>query len=194
MFRRRFVPAALVVALATLLTACTGKDAVGGGDPNGFRFVSANVPGKSYPIDQRKPAGAFSAGLLDGNGSYGLKNDLGKVVVINFWASWCSPCRVETPQFDNVYREYKGKGVTFVGVDTKDTHSGARAFVQNYDITYPMVFDPEGQIAIELGKIPALALPFTVVVDKDGRVAAVYAQKLAPNDLTPVLNTLLAET
>jgi peroxiredoxin len=194
MSARRLSLAVLAVAAATLLTACTGKDAVNGGDTSGFRFVSLSKLGTTYPVADRKTAGAFTEGLLDGNGTYSLSQDAGKVVVLNFWAHWCGPCVTETPQFDNVYRQYKNKDVNFVGIDTKDTKSQARDFVKAQDITYPMVSDETGETAIKLGHIPIVSLPATVIVDKNGKVAAVYGGAVSPQDLTPVLNSLLAET
>ncbi|HEY3736764.1 MAG TPA: TlpA disulfide reductase family protein [Jatrophihabitans sp.] len=189
---RRFTVAVLAVAVATLLAACTGKDAVSS-DPNAFRFVSATDLGKTYPIGERKDAGLFTEKLIDGNGTYSLKDDLGSVVVINFWAAWCGPCTVESPQFDLVYRAYKSKGVKFVGIDTKDTHDGGKTFVANNDISYPNVWDEKGETALELGKIPSRSLPFTVIVDKHGKIAVVYLDKMTAKDLEPMLDSLTAE-
>lgn len=193
--RSRSTGAAIVLAAAVaallLLAGCTGKDAVDQ-SAGQYRFVSATSLGKTYDPNQRKKAGDFTGELLNG-GTLSLSQLAGKVVVINFWAVWCGPCKTETPEFDSVYRAYRSKDVSFVGVDTKDQRSQAQAFVKDNQISYPMIFDEPGQTALALGKIPALALPFTVLVDKHGRVAAVYLQRLQPADLEPVLNTLLAE-
>lgn len=195
--KRRLLPvlapcAALVAAL--VLAGCTGKDAVDQNAGGQFRYVSGTSVGKTYPPADRKKAGQISGPLFSG-GTFHLAQTAGKVVVINYWATWCGPCTTETPQFDTVYRAYKGKGVDFVGIDTKDSpESHGRAFVKDNDISYPMVYDEQGETAVRLGKIPALALPFTVLIDKQGRVAAVYLKPLAPKDLEPVLNQLLAES
>ena len=186
---------ALVGALlaAVSLTACTGKDAVdqSSGD---FRFVSGTSKGKLIDVAKRTQAGAFSGDGLSG-GTINLADYAGKIVVINFWATWCGPCTVETPQFDSVYRTVKDKGVQFVGIDTKETsRDSARAVVTDNKITYPMMWDEQGKTAVALGKIPAQALPFTVLLDKQHRVAAVYLSSLSAKDLQPVLNTLIAET
>ena len=114
---------------------------------------------------------------------------------MNFWATWCSPCVTETPQFDSMYRSYKSKGVTFVGIDTKESsRSAPRAFVKDNDISYPIVFDEPGKIATEMGNVPLQGLPTTVLVDKHGKVAAVYLGPLTPKDLEPAVNKLAAET
>lgn len=185
---------AAIAAVALVGAGCTGKDAVNQTAGNQFRFVSGTSPGRTYPVGDRKPAGNFSEQLLDGKGTFTLDKQRGKVVVINFWATWCSPCQVETPQFDTVYRQYKGKGVQFVGIDTKDIRSKAQSFVSYNKITYPMIYDEAGATAVRLGRIPALSLPFTVLVDKQGRVAGVYLNVMSPKDLEPLLNQLLAET
>jgi peroxiredoxin len=192
MKRPRILAATALAAL--LLVGCTGKDAVDQGAAGQFRFVSGTNVGKTIAPSDRKPAGDFTGKLLNG-GQLSLKQDAGKVVVINFWATWCGPCTTETPQFDLVYRANKAKGVNFIGIDTKETSTdAAKAFVKDNDITFPIVSDELGETAVALGKIPALALPFTVVIDKQQRVAGVYLKPLAPKDLQPVLDKLLAES
>jgi peroxiredoxin len=181
-----------LLVLLLVLAGCTGKDAVDQ-SAGQYRFVSGTSLGKTYPLGERKKAGDFTGELLNG-GTLSLSQLAGRVVVINFWAVWCGPCKTETPAFDSVYRAYRAKGVSFVGVDTKDQRSQAQAFVKDNRISYPMIFDEPGETALALGKIPALALPFTVLIDKHGRVAAVYLERLQPADLQPVLNSLLAES
>jgi peroxiredoxin len=181
-----------VFASLLALSACTGKDAVDQSGNSTFKFRSGTALGKLYAQSSRKPAGGFTGTLLDG-GTTSLAERKGKVVVINFWATWCGPCKTETPQFDAVYRTIKSRGVDFLGIDTKDVKSNAQSFVKTYDITYPIVFDEQGETALRLGQLPAAALPFTVLVDKQGKVAAVYIVRLSPKDLTGALDQLLAE-
>ncbi len=84
--------------------------------------------------------------------------------------------------------------MTFVGLDVKDTRSGATSFIKDNDITYPNVWDPKAKTALELGKVPMVGLPWTVVVDKQQRVAAVYSGAVLPADLRPALTSLIAES
>ena len=185
--------AAVAISAIVLLTACTGKDAV---DQSGgvYRFVSGTSVGKLIPADARKKAGQFTDDLLNG-GTYALSQDTGKVVVINFWATWCGPCTTETPQFDSVYRAVRDQGVDVVGIDTKETSKdAARAFVTDNKISYPIVWDEQARTAVALGKVPALSLPFTILIDKQQRVAAVYLHQLTAKDLQPVVASLVAET
>lgn len=182
---------ALFAAVLTL-SACTGKDAVDQSANNNFQFHSGTPLGHLYPVKDRKVAGNFSGSLL-GGGTTSLKSMAGKVVVVNFWAAWCQPCKIETPQFDSVYRHVKSRDVAFLGIDTKDVKSNAESFVKNYDITYPIVYDERGETALRLGNLPATALPFTVLIDKHGKVAAAYIIRLSAKDLTTAINKLLAE-
>src|SRR3954468_1915972 len=165
-----FRAASALLAAALLLTACTGSDAVdqtGGGT---FKFGGATGLGDLYPQNQRKPAADFEGKLLDG-AKFKLASTRGKVVVLNYWASWCGPCKTETPQFDLLYRKIKSRGVDFVGIDTKDAKESARNVVRNTDITYPIVYDEPGETAIRLGNLPTVNLLFTVLLDKHSKVA-----------------------
>jgi peroxiredoxin len=191
--RRRLAVLCAGGLLAVSVTACSGRDAVNQDANDQFRYVQANKTGSLIPVDKRRRAGAMTGSLIDG-GSYALSSDAGKVVVVNYFASWCPPCQVETPQFDTIYRQRKGTDVTFVGVDAKDSpQSKAQSWLQAKGITFPVLYDPDAKTALELGKVPIVTLPATVLIDKQGRIAAVYQASLLPNDLTPVLNTLAGE-
>jgi peroxiredoxin len=182
---------ALVAALLAA-SACTGKDAVDQSGNGTFKFSSGTALGQLYPKGDRKPAHDFTGTLLDG-GTLKLSTLREKVVVLNFWAAWCGPCKTETPQFDLLYRKIKSKGVDFVGIDTKDIKGNAKAFVQANDISFPIVFDEPGETALRLGNLPATALPFTVLIDQAGKVAAVYVVRLSVKDLQRAVDKLLAE-
>src|SRR5439155_16146417 len=75
-----------------------------------------------------------------------LGDSRGQVVVLNFWASWCRPCREEAPTLERLARQYRSRGVRFLGVDSRDTKGDALAFQRRYGITYPSVFDPDGNL------------------------------------------------
>jgi thiol-disulfide isomerase/thioredoxin len=180
---------AAVLAAVLALAGCSGDS----GSAT-YTFSGATKIGALIPVHDRKPAGDVHAGMLDRDGTYRLSADKGTVVLLNFWATWCPPCRVETPQLDNVYRAYKAKDVTIVGVDTKDfPRSKPQAFVTDNQITYPIVYDEQGESIVTLGSIPG-SLPFSVLIDKQGRVAAVYLGPVTPKDLASPLNQLRAET
>lgn len=188
--------AVLVAALVglTLLVACTGKDAVDQSAGGEYRFVSATHLGSVIAEQNRKPAGAVDATLMSG-APFTLAADKGQVVVLNFWASWCGPCKTETPQLDSLYRQVHSQGVDVVGVDVKEvSRAEATAFITDNNISYPMIWDEPDKTALELGHVSVQGLPFTVLIDKQQRVAAVYVGPVAPADLQPVLSSLVAES
>src|SRR4051794_24331345 len=181
-----------LLAAALMLSACTGSDAVDQTGGGAFKFGGATRLGDLYPQSHRKAAADFDGKLLDG-GTFKLASTRGKVVVLNYWASWCGPCKTETPQFDLLYRKVKSQGVAFVGIDTKDPKGQARNFIRNNDISYPIVYDEPGESAVRLGNLPTVNLPFTVLLDKAGKVAAVYVVRLSYDDLHKAVDKLLAE-
>jgi thiol-disulfide isomerase/thioredoxin len=181
--------ATLLVAAALVLSGCTSS-ASGNGK---YVYHGAQKLGSLIKIADRKPVANFSGSLLDG-GTYHLTQDAGKVTVVNFWGSWCGPCKVETPQFGLIYNAYKAKDTTFVGIDIQEADRGSpRRFVKANRIDYPIVYDEDGETALKMGNIALPGAPFTVLLDKRHRVAAVYAIVLSAKDLEPVLNKLIAE-
>jgi len=116
------------------------------------------------------------------------------VVVLNFWGSWCAPCRVETPEFSKVYERVRGQGVQFLGVAVRDSEQGAQAFYTNRKIAFRSLFDPAGKVALAFRAIPPSAIPSTVILDKHGRVADVHVGTMLSGDLQPVLAALVAES
>jgi len=192
MFRARSHALLVLLAAALVLAACTGSDAVDKSGASSFQYAGGTALGHLYPQADRKPAADFTASLLNG-GKLRLSSTKGKVVVLNYWASWCQPCQTETPQFDLLYRKIKTKGVDFVGIDTKDEKSKAQSFIRTNDISYPIVYDEPGETAVRLGNLPTANLPFTVLLDKQGKVAAVYVAMLSYKDLQTALDKLLAE-
>jgi thiol-disulfide isomerase/thioredoxin len=187
--------AAAVVAATVGFAACSGgKNAVDQAAGGQFRYVQSNKTGTLIPAAQRKAAGPVSGALLS-NGNYSLAADRGGVVVLNFFASWCGPCKVETPQLELLYQARKATGVKVVGLDVKETSkSQATAFIEDKKISYPIVYDESAKTAQQLGKFPVRGLPATALIDKQGRVAAIYSVPVLPADLNPVLDTLVKES
>lgn len=143
--------------------------------------------------DQRVPAPAFSGPLLDG-GDYDLADSVGSVVVLNVWGSWCAPCRAEAPDLQAVHEDTAGDGVEFVGVNTRDSETSARAFEQEYQITYPSVFDPDGAALLAFrDTLPASAIPSTLVVDRSGRMAARVIGPVDADALSDLVRSIAAE-
>jgi thiol-disulfide isomerase/thioredoxin len=187
---RRLVLA--LVGAALLVTGCTGKDAVDVNNGGEFRFVAGTPAGEVIPVKDRQSAPEFGGKLLDGT-EFSSSELSGDVAVINFWGSWCPPCRVETPEFQQVYGEVQGDGVQFLGVNVKDDQQLADAFLQSKQIAFPSLYDPRGEVALAFRDYPANAIPSTIVLDREGRVAAVYTAAVDGDDLRTVLHRVVEE-
>ena len=131
----------------------------------GLLVYAATTPAEQE--DQRLPQ--FELPLLVGAGSLSSEDLEGRPVVLNFWASWCEPCREETPLLERTYRAYRDEGVQFVGVNIRDSEQDAREFVRELGVTYPVVRDAEQMLARKLGVFP---LPQTFFIDHTGMIAS----------------------
>jgi thiol-disulfide isomerase/thioredoxin len=130
---------------------------------------------------QTPVAPSFALKSLNGPRSIKLDTFGGRVIVVNFWASWCGPCHAETPVLNHAWQHWKPHLVTLVGVDTRDTRGDARSFARSAHVSYPIVYDGSGRTARAYG---VGALPATFVISPQGRVVArvlgaVSAQKLS---------------
>jgi peroxiredoxin len=185
--------AAALGVTAVLLAGCsTGESAVDVNNGGEFRFVAGTPAGEVIPADERASAPEFSGTLLDG-GAFTSTDLSGDVAVLNFWGSWCAPCRVETPEFQELYTEVADQGVQFLGLNVKDQQQFAEAFVTSKGVTFPSLFDPKGQVALAFRDYPADAIPSTIVLDRASRVAAVYTGEVRQDDLRTVLAQLTGE-
>ncbi|RZU33285.1 peroxiredoxin [Blastococcus saxobsidens] len=181
---------------AALVSGCsTGADQVDVNNGGEFRFVEATPSGEVIPPVERAAAPEFSGTLLGGGGeSFSSVELVGDVAVLNFWGSWCPPCRVETPEFQEVYADVRVEGVQFLGINVKETSEQfAVAFVDRFGIEFPSVYDPRGEVALAFRDYPATAIPSTIVLDRQGRVAAVYTGAVSEENLRAVLDRVLAE-
>jgi cytochrome c biogenesis protein CcmG, thiol:disulfide interchange protein DsbE len=113
-------------------------------------------------------APAFSLPRLEGNGNVSLASFRGKTVVLNFFASWCAPCKREAPDLESFWRRYRHDGVVVLGVDSGDTRSSVRSFLSAHGVTYPVAFDPGQTLA--LGPYALPGLPVTYVINPAGRI------------------------
>jgi thiol-disulfide isomerase/thioredoxin len=118
----------------------------------------------------------------------------GDVVVLNFWGSWCAPCRDEAPALGTLASQLEPKGVRFVGIDIRDQPDAAQAFMQNFRIGYPSISDPSDDIALEFRATdPPSAIPSTLVIDRTGRIAARIIGSVTYRSLQRLLKPIIAE-
>ncbi|MFG3661232.1 TlpA family protein disulfide reductase [Streptomyces sp. NPDC047706] len=180
-------------AAALLLSACgSGGTSGGGGETN---FVAGADGIDTAGKGERAPAPDLSGKTIDGK-QLDVADYKGKVVVLNVWGSWCAPCRAEAKNLETVYQDTKDQGVQFVGINTRDTSTGpALAFEKEFGVTYPSLYDPAGRLMLrfEKGTLNPQAIPSTLVIDRDGKVAARTLQPLSEEKMREMLDPVLAE-
>ena len=185
--------AAALLGAALLAGCATGDGAVDVAEGGEFRFVAGTPYGEVIPEPERASAPEF-AGTLLGGGDFSSTELAGDIAVLNFWGSWCGPCRVETPQFQEVYADVRDEGVQFLGLNVKETSEQfALAFVDRFGIEFPSLFDPRGEVALAFRDYPANSVPSTIVLDPENRVAAVYTGEISQQDLRRVIDLVLEE-
>jgi peroxiredoxin len=181
----RRVAALLATAAATagVLTGCGGGSWVDKCVTNADRVIECAA-------DQREPVDAVTGELLDG-GSYDIAGDRGKVVVVNFWGSWCPPCRAEADDLEKTFTATKAKGVAFIGVNTRDDRDAAKAFERGR-VTFPSVYDPDGKVALKFD-VTQVTTPSTLILDRQGRIAIALRRPTVVSELQPLVERVAAE-
>lgn len=151
-------------------------------------------PGSLYFAEGDRPAPELvSAELVTADGTTGERYDFaaarGRVTVVNFWASWCTPCYREAPVLAQMADEFAPQGVDFVGVAVKDERSRSAAFLAQHGLDYPNVFDGDGRVQLAFSRVARLgSLPVTVVLDADGRVGGVVYGEVRYTDLAALVD------
>ena len=185
----RFVRLFLLLALLPLASCTSGKD------PDTFEFVS---PGGQttihYPVAQRKKvANLKGQSLREPGKDLSLADYSGKVVLLNLWGAWCGPCRAESGTLKTIADSGRDRGIRVLGINVRDNPKYAADFVRDLGLGYESIFDPSGRVALQLRGIPLSAVPVSLIVDKQQRVAAVYLGAILRTDVQPTLDSVLAE-
>jgi len=183
--RARLGVVAAVLAALIALVGCSGptSSAPGGG------YVE-NKPGLTR-VDpaQRSAAPIASGNDLDGK-PLSTEDFRGKVVVLNVWGSWCNSCRKEATDLVDAANQTKDVA-QFIGLDTRDLDPGpAKAFVRAFNITYPSIYDPSGSELLKFTDIPPQAIPSTLIIDREGRMAGRVIGPISPNSLVQLINDI----
>lgn len=190
---RARVRLAIVLSSLTLLLAACGGGTEADPAEAGSGYVAGDGSIVIVPEQERVAAPALEGVTLDGD-TFRLADHLGDVVVLNVWASWCAPCRAEAPELAALDRELASSGVQFIGLDTRDSDVSARSFVEKFGIEYPNVVDRDGQLQLLFSDtLPPQAIPSTLVIDRQGRVAGRVLGKASESSLRGLIEPLVSE-
>jgi len=143
------------------------------------RYIRSPLIGRQAP--------SFDLVLFDG-GRIRLEELRGRAVLINFWASWCPPCRVEAPALEAAWKTFKEGDVVFVGVNIQDKEEDARAFIKEFSITYRNGWDPTVRVAVNYG---VWGIPETFFLDREGRITFKHVGALSVPVITAKLDQAL---
>jgi len=184
------VAAAVVLGAAACGAGATAQDTAVG---NGSSFVTGSYGTTVFGPGSRPKAPAIAGTTLTGS-KFRLSTDRGSVVVMNFWGSWCTPCREEAPALGALARYFAGTDVRFIGVDIRDDPPSAEAFMRTFRIGYPSLNDPNDLIALDFsGTVPPAGIPTTLVIDRSGRVAARIVGQASYSGLKALIKQVKAE-
>ena len=183
--RRLVVLAATALAgVALAVVLLTGWTTSGN---SGVTDVAGSTSAVLYQAGHRPLAPDFTATTLTG-ARLNFSSYRGQVVVLNFWGSWCAPCRAEAPALAVTAKQYRPAGVDFLGVDVRDTTASALAFARNFGIGYPSVSDSSSVITLDFtAVVPIAGTPTTLVIDRTGHIAGAVFGTATYQELTDIL-------
>src|SRR3954454_2321108 len=189
---RRLPRSALCAAAALAAAACSGTDAVSQTVNGSNGYVGGDDALHWVAPADRTTVNGVSGSLLDGK-PFDLSRWRGHVVVVNFLGSWCAEGVEETQALEGVHREAASKGVEFVGIDVRDDRSQAASFVRSHHVTYPSIYDESNLLALRFHGMPPNATPTTLVLDRQGRIAARHSGSILYTQLRAIVDKVVAE-
>ncbi len=188
---RRTTCAVALVLVAVVLAGCSSGTPQSDAPDKGY--ISGDGTLTLMPVADRKDAVAFAGSTLQGD-RFDVSDHRGEVVVVNVWGSWCAPCIAEAPVLERVWEQTRSLQVQFVGVNSRDQGAAARAHERRFEISYPSIDDDGGRVLSAFrGPLPPVATPSTLVLDRQGRVAARVLGPVSASTLRGVVDDVLAE-
>jgi len=185
--KRRTVVSVAAVVAALLAGALAVTLTQGDDKASGVTYIDGNQAQQVFAVGHRALAPKFTARSLTGT-PIQLASYRGKVVVLNFWGSWCDPCRAEAPTLAALSEQYRSRGVSFLGDDVGDTPVNALAFTRKVGISYPSVNDSNYAVVQDFGKVaPVNYTPTTLVIDRTGHIAGLVIGKVSYQAMTTIL-------
>lgn len=192
--RRRATVLATGAAVAALTLSACGAGGTSGGSSD-TKFVQGKGGVDTVAQGDRKHAPEITGKTLEGK-QLDLADYKGKIVVLNVWGSWCTPCRAEAPNLVKVAKDTEADGVRFVGINTRDSdRANAIQFEKEFKVRYPSLYDPIGKLMLRFpkGSLNPQAIPTTIVLDRQGRIAARALTPLSEEALRKMVEPLIAE-
>jgi thiol-disulfide isomerase/thioredoxin len=154
----------------------------------------AGSPGTTVFKSGTGPVAPSVSGPVVGGGKLALASYRGHVVVLNFWGSWCTPCRAEAPGLSALATAFKSSGVRFLGIDIRDSPVSAEAFMSDFRISYPSLNDPSDNLALDFrDTVPPAGIPTTLVISRSGRIAARVIGSVTYDGLKSLIQRAVAE-
>lgn len=186
--------AGMLLAAVLLVTGC-GTTGTGAVPEDEFTFVSPGGQTRIFypPGERGRVTGLSGESLLREGQQIDLSRFQGKVVVLNVWGSWCPPCRREADDLQAVQDKTADQGVRFLGINVRDDRDAAADFHEDRGLTYPSIYDSSGRTMLALNGFPRSAVPATIILDRQHRVAAVFLTDLLESDLLPEVEKVAAE-
>ena len=191
--RRRMAVLAAAVLAGTAVAVVLLTGWASGGN-SGVTDVDGSTSAVLYPPGHQPMAPDFTAATLTGS-RLNFSSYRGKVVVVNFWGSWCAPCRAEAPILAVTAQQYRSAGVAFLGVDVRDTTDSALAFTRNFGVTYPSINDSSSEITLDfMSVVPIAGTPTTLVIDRTGHIAGAVFGTVTHQELADILAKVTGES
>ena len=189
------VASACALVAAVVLTGCTTDPLAEKYGGEGTSFESDDGAFSEFAPAERGDPVVFE-GTTDTSTVVSNEDYAGQVLVVNFWYAECAPCRAEAPDLREISMKYQGDGASFLGINIYDQPENALAFARTFGISYPSIMDADTGTArlAFVGHAPPSAVPTTLVLDKQGRVAARFLGQIsAPSNLDTIIRELIGE-